>query len=100
MITAPQPAILHEPIGQVCTAVGALTINQTEIPAEIPVEDEILPHKPHRLDAVRLELADTGNWKPMSPQDLTHRGSRPDLRQQLILSGIHFYLPKPSPLQI
>jgi hypothetical protein len=80
--------------------VSALTINQTEITAKIAIEDQVLAHETHRLYAIRLKFAGSGSGEPMPPQNLSHRGSWPDLSQQLILSGIHFFLLQCSPLQI
>ncbi len=96
VIVAANAALLDEAVAEIGAAMRTLPIEQPETAAEILIEHEILAHQTHGLDRVVVELARTADRHPIAPQQLSHRGPRPDLGQQPILFGTQHVSTSPS----
>jgi hypothetical protein len=84
MIVAADAGRLDEAIGQVRAPVRAMSVEQSELPAQILVEHEILAHQTNGLDRIGVEFAGAADRHPVAAQQLTHRRPRTHLGEKAV----------------
>jgi hypothetical protein len=82
MIVAANAGLLDEAVGEVRAPMRAMPVEQTELPAQILVEHEVLAHQADGLDRAMVELARTADRHPIAAQQFAHRRPRPDLGEK------------------
>jgi hypothetical protein len=71
---------------QVCTAVGAVAVQDAELALLVAKKDKVLAHELHGLERTRaVQFFGQGHRLPVAAQQLACRHVRPDAGHQVIL---------------
>jgi hypothetical protein len=87
VIETADASLLDRAARQIGTAVRAMAGDKPKAAAKVFVERQVLAEKPHRLDRIVVELARASDRHPVAPQQIAHRRTRPDAREQIVSGG-------------
>jgi len=89
VVAAAQTALLDEPFRKVRAAVRAMPIDEPMGSREVAIEDQVLAQDAQALHRLALQLVDGSYGVPVAAQEIAHRLSRADARQQTVLLFPH-----------